>query len=211
MRSLALAVFAVVLSAAAAYADGEHGPMFGGAIIATRAADREIAGAQLELTFWRDRLGAAVEGSLQGGLDDAGARVTTLGGSVRVLLHEQLMPSLLEPREQVEFGIEAHGVVELAWQDEQGGRDRTRYGGGLALRLRGGTDFANVLAESRLFVRVLSSRATRMETIARSTIPESERELGIVIGLGAVFGSGEPEYMKRFRPRLLDGTIVPVN
>jgi len=182
--------------------------MLGGALIATRAPDTELAGAQLELAFWGGRIGLAVEGSYQSGFD---AQVTKLGGSVRLLLYRELTPSLIEPQEDVELGIEAQGIVERAWWKDDATREPINYGGGLVIRLRGGTDFTNILAESRLFVRALWSRPEVMDSIARTATPPAQHDVLIVIGLGAVFGGGQPDYAKQFRPRPIDASILPVN
>jgi len=204
-----LALLAIVLAPTAAFAEGEYGPMLGGALVATRAPDTELAGAQLELAMWRGHLGVAVESSYQRGLD---TRVTTLGASARLLLFRDMTPSLLEPHEDVELGLEAHAIAERAWwNDDHVAREPISYGGGLVLRLRGGTDFSNILAESRLFVRALWSRHEPMDTIARGVMPPAEHGVLIVVGLGAVFGGGEPGYAKQFRPKPLDASILPVN
>lgn len=211
MRQLALlAILLALLTPGDAYAEGERGPMVGGALIATRAPDTELAGAQLELAWWRGRVGLAFEGSHQAGLD---SRLTKAGASLRLLVHHELTPSLLDPAEDVELGIELHGIVERAWWDDDAeAHPPTSYGAGLVIRLRGGTDFSNVLAESRLFVRALWSRNDAMDSLARSTtMPQAERGVLIVVGLGAVFGGGEPAYAKQFRRRQLDASIVPVN
>lgn len=203
-----LALLALALCPTIAHADGERGPTLGGALIATRAPDTELAGAQLELAFWRGPFGLAAEGSYQTGLD---ARVTALAGSARLLLYRELTPSLIDPNYDVELGIEAQGIVERAWWNDDVAHPPLSYGGGLVIRLRGGTDFTNIVAESRLFVRALWSRDESMNAIARTTMPPAERGVLIVIGIGAVFGGGEPAYMTRFRPRPLDAAIVPVN
>jgi hypothetical protein len=203
-----LALLAIVLAPGVAHSDGEHGPMVGGALIATRAPDTELAGAQLELALWRWRIGVAVEGSHQEGID---TRVTTLGGSLRLLLHHEMTPSLLDPNEEVELGFELHGIVERSWWDDDQAHPPTSYGTGLVLRLRGGTDFSNILAESRLFVRALWSTKGTMDQLARSTMPMAERGVLVVVGIGAVFGGGKPQYARQFRPHTLDSAIVPVD
>jgi len=155
--------------------------------------------------MWRSRFGLGVEASRQAGLDGTGGALTTVGGSARLLLYRELMPSLLDARDTVELGLEAHGIVEREWWGAE--RD-VSYGGALVIRLRGDTDFTNVLAESRLMIRVVSSPAAPMPTaIARTTMPPSPHELTLVIGIGAVFGRGEPAYAKQFRPRLLDANV----
>lgn len=194
----------LLLMTGVAGADGEQTPQFGGGVIGTRDAEAEIVGANLELAVWWGRFGLAVEGSRQWSIDPEDPRVTTLGASARVLLFRQLMPSLLEPRD-VELGIELQGIVERSWW-ENVDREPVAYGAGLAVRLRGGSDdFSNLIAESRLFVRVMAARRTQAETIARDTMADPEdRGLSVVIGLGALFGGGEPKYVERFRPRPLD-------
>jgi hypothetical protein len=206
MRMLAL--LPVALFPTVAHADGERGPSIGGALIATRAPDTELAGVQLELAWWQGPLGIAVETSHQEGLD---ARLTKVGGSLRLLLHHELTPSLLEPNHDVELGIELHGIVERAWWDDDRAHDPTSYGAGVVLRLRGDTDFTNIMAESRLFVRALWSRGDEMNSIARSTMAPAERGVLIVIGLGATFGAGDPGYARQFRPRLFDSSMLPSN
>src|SRR5262245_33458540 len=135
------------------------------------------------------------------GSSSAASRRSRASASARVLLCHQLMPSLRDARETVEAGIELQGILERVWRD---GDAATAYGLGLALRLRGGTDFSNVLAESRLFIRVLATPAHTPAAIARTnTMPETTREMAIVVGLGAMFGGGEPDYARRFRPRPL--------
>jgi hypothetical protein len=207
MRHFAL--LALYVTPAIARADGEHGPMVGGALIATRAPDTELAGAQLELGFWGGRLGLAAESSYQAGFD---TRVATLGGSARLLLYREMTPSLIDPADTVELGIELHAIAERAWWDDDArAGEPTSYGGAVVIRLRGDTDFSNVLAESRLFVRALWSRPEAMDSIARTTLPPAERGAYITIGIGASFGSGAPGYVRQFRSRPLDARIPSVN
>jgi len=206
MRALALLV---LCSPLVAHAEGESSPMVGGALVATKGADVEAGGVQLELALWHGRFGIAVEGSHQASLDGGGTSISTLGGSLRVLLYSQLIPSLLDPREDVELGWELHGIVERAWIEDADAA--TSYGGGLVVRLRGGTDFSNVLAESRLFVRVLATPRSHSDVVARTTMEETDRTYAIVIGLGAVFGGGTPQYARQFHARPLDVSMLPVN
>ena len=182
--------------------------MIGGALIATRAPDTELAGVQLELSWWRGPIGIAVETSHQAGLD---TQLTKVGGSLRLLLHHELTPSLIEPNHDCELGLELQGIVERSWWDDDRAHDPTSYGAGLVLRLRGDTDFPNILAESRLFVRALwSRRDDSMTSIARSTtMPPAERGVLIVIGLGATFGGAEPGYTRQFRPHTFDSAMLP--
>jgi hypothetical protein len=192
----------VLLVASPAAADGEQSPMFGGAIVGVSAPehDAELVGAALEVAWWRGRFGLAAEGSLRWDVEGEGPRATVLGVSARVRVLDRLMRSLLEPRD-VELGIELHAVAERVWW---GDADSTGYGGGIAIRLRGGSDddFSMLLAESRLFVRVLASRASREEQIVRRemTVGDPERRgLTVLVGLGAAFGTGERRYLDRFR------------
>jgi hypothetical protein len=210
MRTAGLLGALVGLSAARAGAEGEHGPMFGGAVIAAHyrgpggdvAGDTEVAGLQGELAFWHGPLGVAIEGSRQWTADADGPRVGAVAASLRALVYRQLVPALLEPRD-VELGIELQGIAERSWwKNLARERDPVSYGVGLAIRLRGDTEHvAYLLAESRLFVRVLASRPAREDAIARGGMLGSpDRELAVTIGLGAAFGGGEPAYLERFRP-----------
>jgi hypothetical protein len=192
--------------AGSARADGERTPMIGGSVLAARDGSRtELVGVELELAWWWRRIGLALEGAQRRAIsNDDGVGTTALSASARVLIIDQLMPSLLEPRD-VELGIELHGVVERAWSSRSDGGEAatTRYGFGIAARLRGGGDDRSaLLAESRLFVRVLWARGDTTSVIARSETPESGRgsETLVLVGLGAAWGSGERHYAERFRP-----------
>lgn len=191
--------------AGSAHADGERTPMFGGSVLAARDGSRaELLGVELEMAWWWRRIGLAFEGAQRRAIgDDDGIWTTALGASARVLVADQLMPSLLEPRD-VELGIELHGVVERAWSSRvDGGEDPAiRYGFGIAARLRGGGDDGSVLlAESRLFVRVLWARGDTTSAIARSEmpVPDHGSETLVLVGLGAAWGTGERHYAERFR------------
>jgi hypothetical protein len=203
----------LVLTAADANAEGEYGPMFGGSVVAAHGADQtETAGVELEMSVWYGRVGLAIAGSRQAALEEGGPRVTAVDASVRILAVRALVPSWLEPRD-VELGIELQGLVERAWWD---GLERepspVSYGLGLAVRLRGGSDDdSNLLAESRLFVRAMGARRDRSDVIARSSgevAAGTDRELSVLVGLGAVFGGGQRGYIDRFRPRPLDTTLL---
>ena len=205
-----LVLGALVLAAAPdAAADGEQTPMFGGAVVGGRGPDphADLAGVQLEVAWWHGRVGLAAEGSMHWHLGGAGGRAATLGGSARLRVLEGMLPALLEPRD-VEYGLELHGILERAWWDgDLPDGSPVRRGLGVALRLRGGSDdFSLLLAESRLFVRVLTAHPTARDAVAISRTMEpatagEPRELTIVIGLGAAFGAGEPRYLERFRLR----------
>jgi hypothetical protein len=196
----------VLVLAGSAHADGERTPMFGGSVLAARDGSRaELVGVELEIAWWWWRVGLAFEGAQRRAIgNDDGVGTTALAASARVLIADQLMPSLLEPRD-VELGIELHGVVERAWSSRvDGGEDPAiRYGFGIAARLRGGGDDRSaLLAESRLFVRVLWARGDTTNAIARSETPVSEpgSEMLVLVGLGAAWGIGERRYAERFRP-----------
>jgi hypothetical protein len=191
--------------ASSAHADGERTPMFGGSVLAARDGSRaELVGVELEVAWWWQRIGLALEGAQRRAIDDGdGMGTTALGASARVLVVDQLMPSLLEPRD-VELGIELHGVVERAWslRVDSGEDPAIRYGFGIAARLRGGGDDGSaLLAESRLFVRVLWARGDTTSAIARSETPVPDRgsETLVLVGLGAAWGTGERHYAERFR------------
>lgn len=195
-RAFALAI---VLAAPSAHAEGEYGPMFGGGIMATHG-DADVAGIGAEMVLWYGPLGVAAEASRQWTVDDvAGPRVGSISGSLRLLAFDQVVPSLLDSRDVVDLGIELHGIVERSWWDDE--RDLTQYGVGLALRLRGvnDDDRSNLLAESRVFVRVLRPRESEM-AVARETMPAARADsIGVMIGLGALWGAGKAAYVERLR------------
>ena len=200
-------MLAVPTAPTEATADGERSPMIGAAVIGARASehDVELFGVELEAAWWWGRLGLAAHGSLRWGIDADRPRVGVVGGSARVQVFDGLMPSLLEPRD-VELGLEAHAIVEQVWW----ARDASvGHGLGLAVRLRGGGDdpTSPLLAESRLFLRVMSSRWTPVDAVARTMTPpdaEPARELTVLFGIGAAFGAGEPRYVQRFHAQPLD-------
>jgi hypothetical protein len=199
----AIALVCVLASTAAA--DGERTPMFGGSVVGVQAPgqDDPLAGAQLEIAFWRGRFGAAVEGARTWSTTDREVRAATVTGSLRVAVFETLVPSLLDPRD-VEFGVELQGLVERSWWSTPTGRDPVAYGLGIALRLRGGSDdeFSPLLAESRLWFRVTTARTDSMASgiAARGAVADtSDRNLTFLVGLGASFGVGDMQYLQRFR------------
>ncbi len=187
-----------------AHAEGERTPMLGGSLIAAAERDHgEAAGAGLEATFWWGRIGLAAEGGARAEVE-SGARTATVGASLRLLVFDELWPSLLEPRD-VEAGLELHGVVERAWSNavDAGVDPSVRYGIGIAARLRGGGDFdEQLLAESRVFVRVLWARGSDPPSIAaRTDTTTVDRNSGVlvIVGLGAAWGAGDRHYADRFR------------
>jgi hypothetical protein len=202
-RSLGALVLVLAAGTDAA-ADGELGPMLGGAVIGGHGPEQgsDLVGGSLEAAWWRGRLGLAPESTMLWNLGGDGARATTLGISARLRVHEQMLPSLLEPRD-VELGLELHAIAERTWWSGDGRQDSpTGYGVGVAVRLRGGSDdFSTVLTESRLFVRAMSSQRAAGDAAARAMVPAEERasELTILVGIGAAFGTGEPRYLDRFR------------
>ena len=179
--------------------------MIGGSVLAARDGSRaELVGIELEMAWWWQRIGLAFEGAQRRAIgDDDGIGTTALGASARVLVADQVMPSLLEPRD-VELGIELHGVVERAWSSRVDGGDdpAIRYGFGIAARLRGGGDDGSaLLAESRLFVRVLWARGDTTTALARGEAPVASHgsEALVILGLGAAWGAGDLRYADRFR------------
>ena len=209
-----LALGALILTAAAdAAADGERSPVLGGALVGGQGPDpdAELAGLQLEVAWWRGRLGFALEGAAHWTLGGDETPAKVLGASARIRLFEQLLPALLERRD-VELGVELHGIVQRTWAGgTSSGRDPVGYGLGLAVRLRGDSDdFPILFTESRLFLRVISSSRSQLAEptqppvtgpifLTMSPAAETSRELTILIGIGAAFGVGEPRYLDRFR------------
>ncbi len=216
MRAIGSATGVVVMvlgSTSAAHAEGEATPTIGGSMVTARVDDTDatqLFGVGLEAAWWYGRIGIAAEGARRWDMVGGSPINATLGGSLRVLAYDRMVSSLFEPRD-VELGIELHGVVERAWWD---GADepRTAYGFGACLRLRGGSDaeFSNLIAESRLFVRVMTSRYDPTQIAARDVgagPTMGGRETTIIFGLGAAWGGGQRRYMDRFRLHPLD-TLV---
>jgi len=195
---------------AAAAADGERTPMFGGAITYTGAPDRaaELVGGELELAWWSGRIGLAVEAAANRGIADDEARNLAVGGSARVLVTSWMWPSLFDDRD-VELAVELHAIAARTWWSRDDSSDA--FGLGLAIRMRGGSDwqFSSLLAESRLFVRAMSSRDELPDAVARASGPMagSPQPIGttVLVGLGAAFGAGTPRYLERFRLKPADG------
>jgi hypothetical protein len=204
MLKVAAALLALVIAPAAARANGELGPMFGGSIVASHGDETDVAGVGAEMVLWYGRIGIAVEASRQWTVDAVeGPQVGSVSGSLRLLAFDHIVPSLLDSREVVDLGIELHGIVERAWWDDLSSH-RDSYGFGLAVRLRGASDDdrSNLLAESRLFVRVLRTRDDTMDLAARDTSPSMVASgVGVIIGLGAMFGGGQPAYVDQLRRR----------
>ncbi len=192
-----------------AAAEGERTPMFGGALTYTDAPDRkaELVGGSVELAWWAGRFGLAVEAAARRAIEDDQARNLAVAGSARVLVADWLWPSLFEPRD-VELGVELQAIAERTWWSRDDNSDA--LGVGLAIRMRGGSDweFSQLLAESRLFVRVMKSRDEAADVIARAagttTDPPERRGITVIVGLGAAFGAGKPRYLERFRLKVFD-------
>ncbi len=206
------AAFVVLIAAIAgpgvAAAEGERTPMFGGALTYTDAADRkaELVGGELEIVWWLGRLGLAAEAAAGRGVADEHLRNLAVGGSARVLIADWLWPSLFERRD-VELGVELQLIAERAWWQRDDSADA--FGLGVAFRMRGGSDweFSDLLAESRLFVRVMKPRDEVSDVLARTSDAMSrspDRGLTVIIGLGAAFGIGTQRYLERFRLKSLD-------
>jgi hypothetical protein len=192
-----------------ASAEGERTPMFGGALVYTDAPDRStgLIGGEIDLAWWSGPLGLAAEAAVGRGIDDEKARNIAVAGSARVLVASWLAPSLLEPRD-VEMGIELHAIAERTWWSRDDSSDA--LGLGVAIRMRGSSDLDAypLLAESRLFVRVMKSRDDTSGVVARTAetmIDQPERHgITVIVGLGAAFGAGSPRYLERFRLKSLD-------
>jgi len=196
---------------ATAMAEGEATPTIGGGVVAAREPDAlALVGVEVEAALWWGRIGIAAEGSRRWDFEGGEPLSTTLGGSARLLVFDRMVSSLFEPRD-IEVAFELHGIVEHAWWDHADAANS--YGAGLCLRLRGGSDaeFSTMIAESRLFVRVLTSRSATADVAARASEPMTrQRDLSVVIGIGAAWGGGERKYVDRFRLHPLD-TLVAGN
>jgi hypothetical protein len=193
-------VLGLLLVPSIAAADGERTPIIGGSVVGAGTHENALGGVQADATWWAWRFGISAEGAMLWRADDAAKRAAVLGVSARLLAFDTLVESLLEPR-NVELGVELHGIVER-WIDDD---STTRYGVGLALRLRGSSDYdmSNLLAESRFFVRVMTTPAIGQSAVlGRMITPPTPRDTGsltIMVGVGAAFGTGDPDYLQRFR------------
>jgi hypothetical protein len=197
------ALLAIVLAGTAAHADGEHGPMFGGAVVGAHGDEVDVAGVGVEIVQWVGPIALAVEGQRQWIVDDSsGPQLTSVAGSLRLLAFAHVMPSFLDPRDVVELGLELHGIVEQGWWSTGERANATpQYGLGAALRLRGATDDdrSNLLAESRVFVRAMWTRDDERDIAARGTLPASRAGVTVMIGLGALWGGGKRAYVDGLR------------
>jgi hypothetical protein len=194
---------ALMLAPASVAAEGERTPMVGGAVIGAAANEDALAGVVVEAAWSLWRFGLSAEGSMMWSADAAARRVAVLGLSARLLVFDTRVQSLFEPRD-VELGIELQGIVERAWWSQTPAPDANRYGIGVAVRLRGASDYdmSSLLAESRVFVRLMTSHTTEGMAIARMLTPPKDRDTGelmIVFGVGAAWGRGDPDYLERFR------------
>lgn len=202
------AVTLLVLTAALgdARADGERSPMFGVTLSAAGTSQQvPMIGGGLEVAWWYGRVGIAGEGAMHWNSEDGVDRTTTLGANLRIRLLDQMLDSLFERRD-VELGVELHGIVERTWwNDGRSALHPNAYGVGLAFRLRGGSDWdmSALIAESRLFFRVMTAPVMASDVVARSSEPgapiDNGRALTFLIGIGGSFGAGEPDYLVRFR------------
>ncbi len=211
VSTVRLALLVPLLVTNQAAAEGERSPMIGGGVLAARGGDDVgVVGVGLEATYWWHRVGIAVEGSRRWQVESGEPESATLAGGLRVLIANGLLGSFIEPRD-LELGLELQGIVEKSWFD--GGGDSVAYGGGIALRLRGGGDAfdSSLLAETRLFVRVMAPR-DRDQFAARTTTPMVEREpMTVIVGLGAVWGTGERRYADKFRSRFATPLVFPTD
>ena len=207
---------AVVLASSTAFADGERTPLLGVTVVGGDASlgpaqDQPLAGVGMDLAVWHGRFGLGGEASERWALDANGARATIVGASARLRIYDCLTPSLLDPRD-VELGVELQAIVERAWWSAPTQLDPTAYGVGIAVRLRGGGDADNSLelAESRLFLRVMTSKWGTLDGIARTTDPVAPagRAYTVLLGIGASFGAGSPSYVHQFRLHPFQPTML---
>jgi hypothetical protein len=154
--------------------------------------------------LWSRWFGLAVEAAVQRSVANDDVRNLAIAGSARVLVATWLSGSLFEPRD-VETGIELHAVATRTWWSRDDRSDA--FGLGAAIRMRGSSDAdpPSLIAESRLFVRVMKSRSDVPDIAARSagpvTMQPDRRGLAVIVGLGAAFGAGKQRYLERFRLR----------
>jgi hypothetical protein len=204
--AVALVMVTVMAMTGSVAADGERTPMFGGSLTYSNAPDRkaELVGGELEAAWWIGRFGIGIDGAARHAVTDDRSRNLAVAGSARLLLASWLTPALLEPRD-VEAGLELHVIAERTWWSRDDRSDA--LGLGIALRLRGGSDweFSSLLAESRVFLRVMQSQSETSSLIARTAdamaVPPERRGIFVIAGIGAAFGAGKSRYLERFRLR----------
>ncbi len=211
-------VLVVVLgSSTIAAADGERSPMVGLSVVGgdtnlAPSQNESLAGVGLDVAWWHGRFGLGGEASERWSLQGDGVRATVVGASARLRVFETLTPSWLDPRDN-ELGIELQAIVERTWWNQtEASVDPNAYGFGVALRLRGGDDWdgSTLLAESRFFLRVMTSKWAGLDSVARSTeVPTSPgRAFTVLLGIGASFGTGAPSYVRQFRMHPFRPTLL---
>jgi hypothetical protein len=203
-NAIVLVIVAGALAPLPVRAEGETTPMIGASVIGGGENERGLVGAELETAWWYWRVGLAGRGSVLWTTDPDGRNGFLVGLTARLLVYDTLVESVLEPRD-VELGIELHGILEHAWWSEQD--PSNRFGFGVAVRLRGDSEYdGSLLAESRMFLRVMAEPRQPEPWIARSTttMPHAnEPVVGVMVmvGVGASWGRGDDGYLERFRLR----------
>ena len=207
-----LALSATV-SIPSAHADGETSPMLGGSLLAGASTQESesMAGVALETALWWRWIGVAVEGSARAPVEQDAKKSLVVGGSLRLRVIQMLVPSLFELSD-VELAVELQGIVErTVWDGALTEHEPYRRGIGVALRFRGSTeDYApRLIAESRFFLRVMSWREPEAGLLARTTMPTTTtNELMVMVGVGAAFGGGDARYLRQFRRRIFEPTLL---
>ncbi|HEU4611883.1 MAG TPA: hypothetical protein VFS15_07390 [Kofleriaceae bacterium] len=214
MRNVGALAFIPLLWVSNAAADGETSPMLGASVIAgtSTQSSENTAGLEIEAAYWVHWLGAAVELSGRAPVTDDSSRTLVIGGSLRLRVAQQIVPSLFEPSD-VELAVELQGIVERTWWDGELTSDEpARRGLGLALRFRGSTedDVPRLIAESRFFVRVLTWQADDERYVARTTMPPrtGTQEWIVQVGIGAAFGGGDRAYLGQFQRRAFESPLL---
>ena len=193
--------------------------MFGVAVVggeASRTPDQinEVAGVALDIAWWHGRFGLGAEGSARWCIDSDG-RALALGGSARFRLLDTMVPALMDSR-PVEVALELQAIIERDWWSAATfATDPTSHGLGLVLRVRGAgePEGTPVLAESRFFVRVMTSRWADGDAVARTdtlSMPSvaSSPAMTVLVGIGASFGGGTSSYMYKFRSRPTEPAVL---
>jgi hypothetical protein len=212
------------IGAGTAAADGERSPLFGFTVLGTdtaRTPDQhaDLGGVGVDLAWWRGPVGIAGEASQLWSVDGEGSRAFVAGGSLRLRVYDALVPSLLDPRD-VDLGIELQAIAEHAWWDGAANTAApTAYGVGIALRLRGSGDLpgSTLIAESRVFVRVMASSWSQLDTAASARVVTApvaggvmDRPVTIVFGFGGSWGSGTHAYTDALQMHLDRHDDVPL-
>lgn len=179
MRPLLAALVLVLLSTGTAAASPEVG-------LSVVTGPDQATGGHLQVGWLVDRFRIAAEGMTSSAASSA-------GGSVGFVLFD----GAIERANGVERARGAGTIFleAVAQREWWSGFERTAYGGGAGVGLRGRSSRApRVEPGVQLFARVLAARIDRDDMIALRTAggaPGSDRDVAVLFGLGVTFGEND--------------------